>query len=151
MQTPIDSSMAGSRRPRRARTLILAALLTLVAACSKNASPTAPYGGGGGNVGGGGGAGSPGTLFNLGPFAVGQSARHDFASAGSFGYHCIPHQAMGMVGTVQVDAAGADSVVVQIAVSGFNFTPSMAHIKPGGYVRWVNASNSSIHTVTSDS
>jgi len=146
MQNMMRLSTAGVPRPRRARALILAAFLVLIAACSKSNSPTSPYGGGGG-----GGGGVPGTQFNFGPFAVGQSVRHDFASAAVFGYHCIPHQAMGMVGTVTVDAAGADSLVVQIGSGGgFTFTPSNAHIKPGGYVRWVNVSNSSVHTVTSD-
>ena len=69
---------------------------------------------------------------------------------GTFGYHCgVPQH--GHDGTVQVDATGADSLVVQIGASGFNFTPSTAHIKPTGYVRWVNASGLSNHTVTSDS
>jgi plastocyanin len=54
------------------------------------------------------------------------------------------------VGTVQVDSTGVDSMVVQVGLSGLTFTPSTAHIKPGGYVRWVNASNLTIHTVTSD-
>lgn len=134
-------------RPRRNRALILASLLALlgVAACSKSSSPTSPYGGGSG--GGGGGAG---TAFNLGPFAVGQSAEFTFGSAGTFGYHCIPHRSMGMTGAVQVDPGGADSIVVQIAASGLTFTPSTAHIKPGGHVRWVNASSSTVHTVTSN-
>ena len=115
-----------------------------MASCSK--SPTSPYGGGSGNGGGGGG-----TQFNLGPFAIGQSASFTFANAGTFGYHCIPHRAMGMVGEVLVDAQGADSALVQIAPGGgFNFSPATAHIKAGGHVRWVNASNLTIHTVTSN-
>ena len=113
-------------------------------ACNSS-SPTSPYGGGGGGGGGG------GTTFNLGPFAIGQSAKFTFATAGTFGYHCIPHRAMGMTGTVQVDASGADSLAVQIGPgNGFTFSPANAHIKPGGYVRWVNVSNLSIHTVTND-
>ena len=130
----------------RNRALLLASLMIVLAgaACSKSSSPTAPSGGGGN---GGGGSGTP---FNLGPFAVGQSAQLTFTSAGTFGYHCIPHRAMGMTGAVQVDAGGADSALVRIAVSGLTFTPSTAHIKPGGHVRWVNASSSTVHTVTSD-
>jgi len=147
MQTTMHLSTAEVPRPRRTRALILAVFLVLIAACSKNSSPTSPYGGGGG---GGGGGGNPGTLFNLGPFAIGQSIRHDFAAAGNFGYHCIPHQAMGMVGNVQVDGTGADSLVVQVGAGGFIFAPGTAHIKPGGYVRWVNVSNLAVHTVTSD-
>jgi len=108
---------------------LLLLALTLAGCSGSNSNPTGPYGGGGG---GGGGAGS---LFNLGPFALGQSVKFTFANAGTFGYHCIPHQNMGMTGTVQVDASGGDSLVVQIGSSGFNFAPTTAHIKPGGYVR----------------
>jgi plastocyanin len=115
-----------------------------IAACSKSSSPTNPYGGGGG---GGGGAGSQ---FNFGPFAIGQSVTFTFANAGTFPYHCVVHANMGMRGSVQVDAAGADSATVQIAASGFTFSPAAAHIKAGGHVRWVNASNLTNHTVTSD-
>jgi hypothetical protein len=111
-----------------------------VGACSKSGSPTAPYGGGGGT----------GTPFNLGPFGLNQSATLTFANAGTFGYHCIPHQAMGMTGSVQVEAGGADSAVVQIAASGLTYTPPTTHIRPGGHVRWVNASASTVHTVTSN-
>lgn len=125
------------------RGFLLASLLAVLglAAC-KTSSPTAPHGGGGG--------GGAATQFNLGPFGVGQSAQLSFATAGAFGYHCIPHRSMGMTGTVQVDAGGSDSIVVQIGASGLTFTPTTAHIKPGGHVRWVNASSSTVHTVTSD-
>lgn len=136
-------------RPRGSRALALVSLLAVLGAgaCSSNNSPTSPYGGGG-NPGGG---GHPGAMFNFGPFAMGQSAKFTFASAGTFGYHCIPHQSSGMVGSVTVDAGGSDSMVVQIGVgNGLTFSPSTAHIKPGGYVRWVNVSSMSIHTVTSN-
>ena len=121
--------------PRRNGVLAVAALLLALgaAACSKS-GPTAPGGGYGG--GGTGGGSSGGTTFNLGPFAIGQSASFTFASAGTFGYHCIPHRAMGMVGSVLVDAAGTDSALVQIgAGNGFTFGPSSVHIKTGGHVR----------------
>ena len=88
--------------------------------------------------------------FSFGPFAVGQSASLTFPTAGTFGYHCIPHRAMGMVGEVLVDATGLDSVPVSIGANGNRFTPSTAHIKAGGHVRWVNASTLTIHTVTSN-
>src|SRR5262245_32010135 len=151
MQSHADPSVhpqaRGKSRARRFWALVLVALFSVsaLAACNKYSSPTTPYGGGGGGAGT-----SGGTSFGLGPFAVGQSATLTFTNAGSFGYHCIPHQSMGMTGTVQVDAAGADSMVVQIGATGLNFTPVIAHIKPGGRVRWVNASNFTNHTVTSD-
>ena len=135
---------------RRNQALVLTTMLALlvIAACGKSSSPTAPYGGGGGGGGGGGTGG--GTVFSFGPFAQGQSASFTFPTAGTFGYHCIPHQAMGMVGTVQVDAAGTDSALVAIGASGFSFEPQTAHIKAGGHVRWVNASTLTNHTVTSN-
>lgn len=149
-----DIRRARSARPHRPRrrskpswggdpagALVLAALIGVLGAgaCSKSGRPTAPVAGGGGGGG-----------FNLGPFAVGQSERLAFPSAGTFGYHCIPHRSMGMTGEVQVDANGADSLVVQVAAAGFSFTPSTAHIRPGGFVRWVNVSSSTQHTVTAD-
>ena len=126
--------------------LLLASLFALIGAagCKSYGSPTAPYGNGGGAGGG------SNTSFGLGPFALEQSARLTFPSAGTFGYHCIPHESMGMRGTVQVDASGADSSLVRIAASGLTYSPATAHIKPGGTVRWVNASSSTTHTVTSD-
>lgn len=112
------------------------------ASCSNNDSPTAP---------GGGGGGGGGSQFNFGPFAVGQSESFTFANAGNFGYHCIPHRTMGMTGTVQVTTAAVqESALVQIAPSGLAFAPAVSQIKPGGHVRWVNVSTSTIHTVTSD-
>ena len=149
MRTDELSSGPG-RKTRESRyggspVIVLASLLVVLgtAGCSKNGTPTSLYGG----AGGGGGANGP---LHLGPFAVGQSMTFTFPSAGTFGYHCIPHQSMGMVGTVQVDAGGADSMVVRIAATGLTFTPSSAHIKPNGSIRWVNASSSTVHTVTSN-
>jgi hypothetical protein len=132
------------RSDRRRRLLCLAALLAVlgVGACSKSGSPVAPYGGGG--------VGGTGAPFNLGPFGLNQSATLTFTNAGTFGYHCIPHQSMGMTGSVQVEAGGPDSALVQIAASGLTYTPATARIRPGGRVRWVNASASTVHTVTSD-
>ena len=129
---------------RRVRLVVLLSALLGIAACSSSNSPTG-YGGGGG------GGGTPPGPLNLGPFALGQSIKFTFANAGSFGYHCIPHRASGMTGTVTVDAAGTDSAMVQVgAGTGFQFSPPTAHIKSGGYVRWVNVSGMTIHTVTSD-
>jgi len=134
----------------RALVLLLAALVTtlVVASCNQGSSPTSPYGGG--NNGGGGTGGGAGTPFNLGPFALGQSVVLAFPTAGTFPYHCNAHRSLGMTGTVQVDAGGADSMLVQVGSNGFMFTPSTAHIRPGAHVRWVNASGLTNHTVTSD-
>jgi len=135
-------------RAQRALVPLFAALVVAIAVASCQ-GPTSPYGGGS-SGGGGTGGGSTGTRFDLGPFALGQSATLAFPNAAIAGYHCIPHRAMGMTGTVLVDANGADSALVQIGAGGFSFTPATAHIKPGGHVRWVNVSNLAIHTVTSD-
>jgi len=129
--------------------LILAAVVSMLAVSCKSPTGSA-YGGGSTGGGGGTGGGGTGTSFNFGPFAIGESAERTFPTAGTFGYHCTPHRAMGMTGTVQVDANGADSVAVQVGAGGLRFAPTTAHIKPGGYVRWLNVSNLAVHTVTSD-
>jgi plastocyanin len=138
------------RNPRLA-VLILAAVVAVLAVSCK--SPTGGLYGGGSTSGsgtGGGTGGGAGATFNYGPFAIGESVERTFSAAGAVGYHCTPHRNMGMVGTVQVDANGADSMLVRIGQTGFSFTPATAHIKPGGYVRWLNVSNLAVHTVTSD-
>jgi len=55
-----------------------------------------------------------------------------------------------MEGTVVVDAnSGADSAVVTVGAGDApTFTPATVVIKPGGYVRWINASTLTNHTVT---
>jgi plastocyanin len=125
--------------------------LVVLGACSgKSSKSTAPYGNTTGGTGGTGG-GTTGTTFNLGPFALGQSVEFIFPDAGTFGYHCIPHQGSGMTGTVTVDVAGADSQVVSIGPGNtLTFSPTSAHIKPAGHVRWLNVSSSTMHTVTSN-
>src|SRR5262245_26693206 len=135
--------MISHRNRSRAFAVASYLLLLVIAACSKSGSSTGPYGGG--NNGGG----TAGSQFNFGPFRLGQSVTLTLAAAGTYGYHCNTHANMGMLGTVQVDASGADSALVQVgAGGGFSFAPSTAHIKPGGKVRWVNVSNRTDHTVT---
>ena len=135
---------------RAAVTLALVLAAGAASGCSSGGSPMAPVAAGGGGGGMGGGGGSGGMSFSFGPFGAQQSAQLTFPNAGTFGYHCIAHQAMGMVGSVAVDAAGSDSAVVQIGLSGLSFSPSSAHIKPGGYVRWINVSSLTNHTVTNN-
>ena len=95
-----------------------------------------------------------GPSFNLGFPAKGSSQSFTFVDAGSWDYHCAPHQLMGMTGTVIVSAgATADSDTVAVGVDGSGvehmvFTPSSVTIKPNGHVRWVNRSTSPVHTVT---
>jgi plastocyanin len=133
------------------RSLVLAALSAflvtgiLAGSCSKS---TSPYGSGGG--------GSPapgGPSFNLGFPATGASAQVTFTDAGTWPYHCAPHQGLGMTGTVVVNASGADSDTVAVGVNAvgaaaFVFTPATVTIKPGGHVRWINRSSMTNHTVT---
>ena len=144
--------VAGSRTVdgprRRVRGFVVLASLFLgtalvVAACSKSTNPT--YGGGGGTVSTGGGP-----SFDLHFPATGTSQLFTFTTAGSWDYHCTPHGNLGMTGTVRVDTASTnDSVVVSVGPGNtLTFSPSSVTIKPNGYVRWVNASTMTIHTVT---
>lgn len=105
--------------------------------------------------GGGGGGGGPtnpgggGPSFNFTFPASGTSQLFTFTTAGSFTYGCTSHS--GMNGTVIVDAGAAlDSAVVGVGSAGgsLSYSPSSVTIKPGGYVRWVNQSSMSNHTVT---
>lgn len=114
----------------------LACVAMLAGGCSKKSS-SAPAGGSGG----------PALGFTF-P-ATGVSNQFTFTTVGSWDYHCIPHQASGMTGTVIVATAGADSALVQVGGgSGFQFVPASVTIKQGGYVRWVNVSSFTNHTVT---
>jgi plastocyanin len=45
--------------------------------------------------------------FDTGNLNAGQSKTITFSKAGSFNYNCIYHEALGMVGTIVVNAAGA--------------------------------------------
>ena len=114
--------------------------ITLVGCGTKSTSPA--YGGGGG--------GTPtGPSFNLTFPATGSSQSVTFTDIGSWAYHCTPHQGMGMTGTVVVSAsASSDSATVTVGVPTNTFAPATVTIKPGGYVRWVNGSSVTIHTVT---
>lgn len=67
---------------------------------------------------------------------------YTFTSAGSFNYRCIPHP--GMVGVVNVSAAGQDSPVVTAA--NMVFAPETVHVRTGSYVKWWNTQG--VHTVT---
>lgn len=90
--------------------------------------------------------------FNASMNAVGTSFEHTFTNPSTgYCYHCTIHSSGcgdRMWATVVVDAAAAqDSAIVNVGFGGGNvFNPTSVTIKPGGYVRWVNASGS--HTVT---
>jgi plastocyanin len=126
--------------------LPLLAAVTLVAviaiaSCSKSSSPYNPGGGGGG--GGGGGA-----ELNSGNIPGGGVFKHTFATAGAFPYHCAIH-GLAMAGTVNVNAGSAnDSILVTVGSGGNVYSPATVDVKPGGYVRWINAGVT--HTVTSN-
>jgi LPXTG-motif cell wall-anchored protein len=47
-----------------------------------------------------------GSGFDSGTLNPGQSFSHTFTSVGTISYHCTFHQALGMVGTIVVEAAG---------------------------------------------
>lgn len=81
--------------------------------------------------------------------ATGTSRQHTFTAAGVFDYRCGPHGGSGMTGRVTVDAASSnDSMVVSVGSGGLLFSPASVTIKVGGYVRWVNVSGLTNHTVT---
>ena len=122
-------------------TLFLATAL-VVAACSKSTSPG--YGTSGTVTTGG------GPTFDMHFPATGTSQLFAFTTAGTWDYHCTPHGNLGMTGTVRVDTASVnDSAVVSVGPGNtLTFSPSSVTIKPNGYVRWVNASTMTIHTVT---
>jgi plastocyanin len=89
--------------------------------------------------------------FNANMNATGASFQHTFTTASTgYCYHCTIHSTScgtGMSATVVVDAAAAqDSAVVNVGGGSNVFNPASVTIKPGGYVRWVNAGGS--HTVT---
>lgn len=127
----------------RRATLVIAALYTfalvVIFGCGS--------GGGGGSPTNPGGA-NP--TFNLTFPATGHSQSFTFADAGTWNYRCSPHGSSGMTGSVTVSASAVDdSAVVNVGPGNtFTFSPSSVSIKPGGYVRWVNQSNMTNHTVT---
>ena len=104
-----------------------------------------------GKSGGGGTPTTPGNTLTLALTfpAQGASRQHTFTEAGVFDYRCLPHGGSGMTGRVTVDAGSADdSVVVNVGQGGLFFVPANVTVKVGGYVRWVNASTMTNHTVT---
>src|SRR5262249_21692677 len=73
---------------------------------------------------------------------------HVFPHAGTYPYLCLRHPTQ--KANVIVSAGGADSATVQIAdATAAGFVPSSVTIRPGGHVRWVNASYQN-HAVQSD-
>lgn len=119
--------------------LAIATSAILVSCGSKSSTNPAPPGGG-----------TPVT-FNFTFPATGVS--HEFffpTTAASYAYHCTPHQGSGMTGTITVAASATlDSQVVQVGPGGtLTFSPASVSIKPGGKIRWVNASAMTNHTVT---
>lgn len=117
--------------------LLLAIAALVIAGCGGGSSKSTSPGGGG-------------PTFDMHFPATGSSQQFTFTTAGTWAYHCTPHQGSGMTGTVVVDmSAGSDSALVQVGPSNtLTFSPSSVSIKPNGHVRWVNASSMTNHTVT---
>ena len=118
--------------------LILACVALLAVGCSSKDSSAPPA------------TNTGGPALNFSFPATGTSHQFQFTTTGSFSYHCIPHQGSGMTGTVIVDAASlVDSVLVQVGPgNSLSFSPNSVTIKQNGFVRWVNVSGMTIHTVT---
>lgn len=131
------------RTPFRIAIAALTAAIALAAAScgGKDSSPTSPGGGGGGG----------GPSFNFSFPAVGSSNSIAFPNAGTFNYHCTPHQGSGMAGSVIVSSGGAAVDTVEVGPNGtLTFSPSTVTISPGGTVVFVRPATSSFsnHTAT---
>src|SRR5262245_16451510 len=123
--------------------LALALFAAFLASCSNSSDSTSP---------------APpvtGPTFNLafpvpGPAAnPGTSNKLIFRDVGAWAYRCIPHGSSGMTGTINVVVGAADSAFVQVgAGNALSFSPATVTIDTGGYVRWANVSNMTIHTVS---
>lgn len=115
----------------------LCCVVLLASGCAKDKKTTAP-------------AGVTGPTFSFTFPATGSSNKQTFTDVGVWGYKCIPHEAGGMVGAVKVIAGGpVDSAVVTVGpFGGFGYDPDTVTVHVGGYVRWVNVSAFTTHTVT---
>jgi plastocyanin len=72
---------------------------------------------------------------------------HTFNTAGTFGYRCKFHSAVGMTGTVTVDDNAANTTAsVTVGQGGSVFTPASVTVKTGGTVTWTLSAGT--HTVT---
>jgi len=84
--------------------------------------------------------------LNSGDFGPGGTFQHTFATAGTFGYHCVHHSPMTGSVVVSPDAPGTTAnVSITSSVMAF----PAASVKPGGTVTWTNNSGL-VHTVTSN-
>jgi plastocyanin len=93
-----------------------------------------------------------GPTFNFTFPANGVSHQLPFTDVGTWGYRCLTHGGAPyyMTGTVVVDGSSVvDSALVQVGGgTGFQFVPASVTIKPSGFVRWVNMTSATNHTVT---
>jgi len=117
----------------------IAIAVASLAGCGKKSNPAQP------NPGGGGGS----ETFDSGIFSSGSSPSvfvHTFTTEGTFDYFCSLHgsSTSGMRGTIHVATGMPEST--EVNVSDNQFTPSTAHVRPGGYVKWFATGGN--HTVT---
>ncbi|HET7497430.1 MAG TPA: plastocyanin/azurin family copper-binding protein [Candidatus Eisenbacteria bacterium] len=123
------------KAPFRVFRLLAVPVLILATATSCNSGKSNPTG-----------PGTAGPELDSGVLGPGAVYQHTFASAGSYAYHCIFHTPMR--GTVQVNAAAADSIA-HVSITSSTTTFPGATIRPGGSVVWTNNTQLD-HTVTSD-
>jgi len=119
----------------RSAATALALVLVFAAGCGKKDNPTQPPGGGG----------TPAEPFNSGVFSSGSSPNvfvHTFGTDGTYAYRCTIHG--GMTGTIHVATGMPESTTVNITDNAF--TPSTAHVRAGGYIKWTASGGN--HTVT---
>ena len=86
--------------------------------------------------------------FDSHPIAPGASYTYVTTHKGEIVYTCTLHPTM--TGTINVVAGPpVDSALVQVgAGNALVFSPSTVTIHAGGYVRWINVSTMTNHTVT---
>jgi plastocyanin len=113
--------------------VLLSVALAGAASCKSgsNGMPTSPAGG---------------SELNSGDIRPGATFEHQFATAGTYAYHCIHHAPM--TGSVQV-SEGAANDVANVSITSSSMSFPGASVKPGGRVVWTN-NTGELHTVTSN-
>ncbi len=93
-----------------------------------------------------------GVAFDSGALSAGGTYRKVFTSTGKFPYFCVPHEVLGMKGSVSVVTTTPKRIDVQVndnlTTQSFFFSPASITAAPGDTIKWTNVGHT-IHTVTS--